>query len=67
MPRSAPLQVLVTLLNGEQRQFEDVNYLSLVNGDTFGKPPIVSEQEGALVVLYVNTGGVACVEVEREA
>lgn len=61
--------------DGQVREllFEDVDFVSFVNHDTFGKPAIiapgpdhVSRDDGPLSVLYVNTGGVCAVEVTRD-
>lgn len=53
----------------EQRviEVEDVDFLSLVNNDTFGKPPIISDAGAdGISVLYVNTQNVVAVLAERD-
>lgn len=55
----------------EPLKFE-ADYLSFVNGDTYGKPPIVAPNDpdhisGSKTVLYVNPANVACVAVEKRA
>lgn len=50
-------------------EFEDVEFLSFINEGTFGKPAIVApgpeHKAGEAYVLYVNTGAVLAVEVEK--
>ena len=51
-------------------EFSDVENLSYVNHGTYGKPAIIAPgtpdyQQGEVQVLYVNTGAVLAVEVER--
>ena len=52
--------------------FEDVDYLSFINGDTFGKPPLITGDDRVrddlpITVLYVSTGNVSAIEVTRES
>lgn len=45
---------------------EGVDFLSLVNHETFGKPPIISDEgRSGVSVLYVNTKNVVAVVAER--
>lgn len=53
-------------------EFRDVDYLSFINHDTYGKPPLVvgEDERPALAreddrVVYVNTALAAVVEVEK--
>ena len=53
-------------------EFEDIDYLSFINGDTFGKPPLITGEDRVrdvlpITVLYVSTGNVSAIEVTREA
>lgn len=44
-----------------------VDFLSLVNHDTFGKPPIISDEgRDGVTVLYVNTQNIVAVLAERD-
>lgn len=52
--------------------YEDVNYISLVNSETFGIPALITEDrikaEGLPVrILYVNPENIAAMEAVREA
>lgn len=48
-------------------EVEDVDFLSLVNHDTFGKPPIISDEgRDGVSVLYVNTQNIVAVLAVRE-
>ena len=74
------MSLRVTVINGsvsneglpEDIEVE-VDYVSFVNGDTFGPPPLIAPaREGARAsagekVLYVNTHLVPLIEVERLA
>lgn len=55
--------ISIYLTNGEKIDVDGVSKLSLVNNETFGKAPIVSEEnwDGALVV-FVNPANVAAIE-----
>ena len=50
----------------------EVDYVSLVNSDTFGAPPLIAPKEGqrplaseGQTVLFVNTSVVQAFEIER--
>jgi hypothetical protein len=58
------LSATVHTKDGEVLAFEDVDYLSLVNGETFGKPPIIEGNEG-ISVLYVNVENIVAMVVEN--
>lgn len=62
--------------------FEDVNYVSFVNNNTFGPPPVLAEQKsqtlkqnivaeieehGDVTVLYINNENTLAAEIERRA
>lgn len=69
MPR--PKDVTVFALDGEELDFEnsEFDYISFVNQETFGKPALIApgpdQIDGPARVLYVNTGGVAAVVVDK--
>lgn len=51
----------------------EVDYLSLINDETFGKPPLLTGAEGGPAiagvgdkVLYINPTNVVAIEAERE-
>jgi hypothetical protein len=50
-------------------EFEDVEFLSFINHGTFGIPAIIGPGQNhvpdAEQVLYVNTGAVLAIEVEK--
>lgn len=52
-------------------EFTDVNYISLVNNETYGIPALITEPriEDNLPVriLYVNPQNLAAMEVDRDA
>lgn len=67
------LEVTVYALDGERLEFEHdtFDFISFVNHDTFGKPALIAPGDdhigGQARVLYVNTGGVAAVEVDKSS
>jgi hypothetical protein len=50
--------------------FDNIDFLSFINGGTFGKPAIIAPGEdhvaGETRVLYVNTALVVAVEVTKQ-
>lgn len=54
-------------------EFSAVDYLSLINNETYGKPPLITADPGrdaAMArpgqrVLYINPATIAAVEVEK--
>lgn len=73
MPRNK-LNVRVLPLRSESDvldEFEDVQFISLVNNETYGKPAIISEEakdEGLPCrILYVNPQNIVAMEVDRIA
>lgn len=54
----------------EDIEFEGVDYLSFINGSTYGKPPIVAPgtenyQTGPCRVLFVNPDKISAVQVDK--
>lgn len=50
--------------------FEGVDYLSFINGATYGKPPIIAPETdnyspGETVVVFVNPDRCAAIRVEK--
>lgn len=55
---------------GESIRFTDVNYISLINDETYGIPALISEErirdEGMpLKVLYISPANVSAVQATR--
>lgn len=54
-------------------EFENIDFLSLINNDTYGKPPLITAEAGSeramardgATVLYLNPATIAAVEVEK--
>lgn len=64
--------ITIITTNGEEIEVDgQVDFISFVNHDTFGKPAIIAPGDdhvrGAKRVLYVNTGGIAALDVVNEA
>lgn len=59
----------------ESLEFENIDFLSFINGETYGKPPLITgDEEGSTaraiaregqIVLFVNPANVAAVEVHK--
>lgn len=57
----------------ERIEFENIDFLSLINNDTYGKPPLITADIGSdtatarpgSTVLYLNPATIAAVEVEK--
>lgn len=56
----------------EGLEFENIDFLSIINNDTYGKPPIITGEAGQPAtarpgqrVLYINPATIAAVEVEK--
>lgn len=49
--------------------FDNVDYVSFVNAGTYGPPPIIAPGKdhvsGEMNVLYVNTGAVIAIQVDK--
>lgn len=77
MPARNRLDVDVWPLSPDDEpiEFEDVQYVSFVNFETFGIPAKIADadvraevaDEGPVKILYVNTQNVTAVEVTRRA
>lgn len=63
------LDVTVWTPTGEEGiDFDNIDFISLVNHDTYGKPAIISDEEHArqpVRVLYINPNNIAAVEVHK--
>lgn len=57
--------------DGEPVRVRDVQYLSLVNGETYGIPALITEErikgEMPVRILYVNPENVAVIDTLRKA
>lgn len=71
MPDDNLIHVKVVLRDGKVCEFDDVQYISLINDETYGIPALISDDrikdELPVRILYVNPQNVAAVEAEREA
>lgn len=50
-------------------EITDVDFISLVNHDTYGKPAIISDEEHKnqdVRVVYINPNNIAAVEVHKQ-
>lgn len=66
-----PLQVTVFPAGANEEsdgiEFDNIDFISLVNHDTYGKPAIISDDEGrdAVRVVYINPNNISAVEVHK--
>lgn len=56
-------------VGGRQLEFRDVDYISLINDETYGIPALITERlnEVPFTVLYVNPQNVVAMEAVRKA
>lgn len=66
------LRVRLLDTQGEEVLVTEVDFVSLVNSDTFGAPPLIAPKEGqrplarvGQSVLFINTSVVQAFEIER--
>lgn len=66
------LRVRILDPQGKEVVVPEVSYVSLVNPESYGPPPLVAPREGQRplarvgdTVLYINTGVVPAFEIER--
>ena len=69
---SIDVTVYPSVQHAEAIEFKDVQYISLVNEETYGIPALISEErvkdEGLPVrILYINPQNIAAVEAVRTA